>query len=376
MGAVIPLLDKTGRLVARALKTSPEALLSSLRPATLADLPQILSLRAQVFGTEITWDDEAYLSWRYGLGRAGQGAGECWVVVLAGELLGLMGTEDITLRWGGITLAGVRVMDTLIRPDLSDVGLGVWLSLVIKSRHALVLAVGANATSKGLVTRVFDVLPNRRILIHPIRFDHFMAKRTSSAAVAWVGARLASSALSVARAWTLGLGHKGIRVSRLPDLPQQLDRLLQAAVNPDLIEVVRSRAHWAWRLSTPRSQFDLWGAWVKGDLVGLMITRRDAIEDDRLAWTVMDLVTDRRYQTAAAKALLWSVIGAARGQQVEYLIMPSYRRDVEGLLHKAGFVEQPNELKIMAWSCQNDALRAHGEAGADWSFNEIHSDGG
>lgn len=370
----VPSLDKTSKVLARALKVTPEDLLSSFRLATLADLPQILGLRAQVLGADITWDDEAYLLWRYRFGREGLRGGDCLVVVLNGQLLGLIGTEDITLRWADTAVSGIRVMDILIQPELSGIGLGVWISQVLQARHALVLAVGANPNSKGLVTRIFDVLPNRRVWVCPIRLDQFLAKRLPHAALAWPGARLGNAVMWGVRAWGVGPGRQGVAVEQVKTLPEDLDALLRKAVGPGLVDVVRSRERLAWRLDTPRSRFEVWLARRQGELVGLMVTRRDAHGDGEFVWTVMDLVLDRGCQLAAGKALFWSVLGAARHQRIEHVALPSYRHDLDGLLRKAGFVQRPNALKIMAWSCRNEALRAHVASGADWSFNEIHDD--
>jgi hypothetical protein len=372
----VPLLEKTSKLLARALRTTPDELVKSFRTATLDDLPQVLALRAQVLGADITWDDEAYLRWRYRLGRAQGGAGDGHVLVRGGELLGLIGTEDITLGWQGQTLAGVRVMDTLVRPDCADIGLGVWMALVLQSRHPLVLAVGANANSIGLVKRLFEVLPNRRIWVHVISFDHLIGKHLPIPWLARHVGQLASLAMSLVRAWALLGGRQGIEVEHTDGLPPEADALARAATDADRIEVIRSREQWAWRLSTPRSQFDIWCARRRGELLGMVITRRDTLEDQRQGWTVMDVVLDRRCQAAAAKALLWRVLDAARRQHIAHVSLPSCRGDLDSLLHSAAFIERPHAYKVMAWTCRNDALRAHAASGADWSFHEIHTDGG
>lgn len=370
-------LDKTARLVARALRTTPDELAASFRPAALDDLPGILALRAQTVGEDIEWDDEAYLLWRYSFGRTGQGAGDCWVLVHDGELLGMVGTEALSLCLAGGRTDGFRVMDILIRPDLEGKGVGAWLLLMMRHKAPVVLAVGSNASSKRLVTRVFDALPNRRIFIHPIRFDHFMAKRLKLAPLGWLASRLADWGMRAATAWLLWGGRQGLAVRKLNSLPDDgLDALLAASGNPGRVEVQRSRAHLDWRLATPRAQFDLWGAWKHGELVGLMITRPDPIDEGRQAWMVMDMILNERMQAPVLKALLWRVLRRAHRQGVDYVTVVSYRQDIERQLLKAGFVEQFNEYRIMAWACADDKLRTAVQAGADWSFNEIHSDGG
>lgn len=372
-------LDKTARLVARSLGVSANELAASFRPAAMADLPQILALRAEVLGASITWDDAAYLAWRYRLGRPDQGGGECWVLMLAGEqgreLAGMIGTEALTLQWAQAQVPALRVMDILIQPKHEGKALGAWLLLAMRERAACVMAVGANANSKRLVERTYESLPGRRSFTHPLRFDQAMHKRLGFAPLAWLASRAAEAAMLALRIKALGLGWRGIKVSHLHALPDDVEDLIQASMNPARIEVLRSRAQWAWRLATPRARFDLWGARRQGKLMGLMIMRADTDHEGRTEWAIMDIVLDESMRDAALKALMWAVLTAARRHHVAYLSLISTRRDIEPLLRHGGFIEQPNAYRIMAWACQDEALRAAGEGGAEWSFNEIHSDG-
>lgn len=369
-------LDKTSRLVARLLGTTPDELVASFRPATMADLPLVLALRAENMAHEIEWDDDAYLRWRYSFGRPDKGGGNCWVLMREGRLLGIVGTEALGLTLAGERTEGFRIMDILIQSDLEGMGVGAWLLLMMKSQAAVVLAVGSNANSKRLATRVFDGLPNRRMFIHPIRFDHFMAKRLKLAPLGWLATRMANLGMRVATAGGLWGGRGGVVVRKLDELPADLEALLTAAVRPDRVEVQRSRAQLSWRLSTPRARFELWGAWKQGTLVGLMITRPDTIDEGRQAWIIMDVILSERMQAPVLKALLWRVLGSAYRQGVDYVKWVSYRQDIERQFVKAGFVKRDDEYKTMVWACAQDSLRRAAEAGADWSFSELHTDGG
>ena len=369
-------LDKAAKVVARSLGMSQDELIQSFRPATWLDLPQILALRQAVLAHDITWDDAAYLSWRYRLSRPGEGAGECWVLMRGNELIGMIGTEDLTLAVDGVSVDGLRVMDILVPPNMEGKGLGPWLGLTMQSKSVFVLAVGANANSKRMVERTFEARPNRRTFIHPIGFDHFMAKRLKWPPLAKVAATLADWAMVAGRVWLLGHGLNGITTRKLDHLPDDLPLLLMKSTRPDRVEVVRSMASLNWRLRTPRARFDIWGAWHQGELVGLMVTRPDKQDDGYHSWMIMDVILNEGMKPTVLKALLRRVIGAARAQNAVYLSIVSYRHDLERLLSKVAFVEQTWHYRILAWSCTDDVLRDHVNAGADWSFNEVHSDGG
>ncbi|MDO9237600.1 MAG: GNAT family N-acetyltransferase [Aquabacterium sp.] len=391
-------LDKAATLVARGLGMSQEELAQAFRPATMADLPQILALRRAVLTDDLVWDDAAYLSWRYKLGRPGEGAGECWVLTRGDELIGMIGTEDLTLTVAGVSVDGIRVMDILVQPHMLGKGLGPWFGLTMQSKTRFAMAVGANTNSKRMIERTFEVLPNRRIFIHPIGLGQFVLKRLKWAPLAGAVSTLADWGLVVARACLLGYGLSGIKVKKLDRLPDELPALLSRSVRSDRVEVLRSAASLSWRFGTPRARFDIWGAWHQGVLVGLMVTRPDVLANGRQSWMIMDVILQEDMKPAVLRALLRLVVGEARGQNVGYLSIVSYRKDIEHLLSRVGFIErswahraiawlrsqdaqiaantEANNANLMAWSCTDDVLRAHVTAGADWSFNELHCDGG
>ena len=82
-------IEKTARLVARALGVTPAELDQGLRPATAADFPAVAALRSQVLRESLCWDDEAYLRWRYQFGSPNLAT--CWVCTRGQEVVGMIG---------------------------------------------------------------------------------------------------------------------------------------------------------------------------------------------------------------------------------------------------------------------------------------------
>ena len=375
--AAPPDYGRTTRLVARALRMDPTRLEAALRPAAMADLDAVVRLRRTVIGEQIHWDDPAYLAWRYRLGREGHGRGELWVLCREGELLGIVGSEDFELRVGGASTLAKCLMDLLVDPAWQDIGLGLWLNQAMTQRFPNVMAVGCNPNSSGLVTRAFHPLAGRRTHVRPIRFDRYMVRRVRLKPLAWVMSGALNFTAHVGALVTLGPGRQGIRVHRESMPPEDAEQLFERAQHPDRIEIVRSRAHWQWRLNTPRGHFDVWVARHPKNhaLLGMLITRRDTFARNRWCWTVMDLVLDESRRDETLRALLWRVIGEAERQEVEYLSFTLRRQDIEPELQRAGFVSHESEYKTLSWVCADPVLRSRGEAGADWSLCELHTDG-
>jgi hypothetical protein len=373
----LPDYGKTTRLVARALKMDSSQLEAALRPATLADLDDIVRLRKEVIGQHVVWDDARYLTWRYRFAREGEGRGELWILAREGEVLGMIGTEDLTLRVAGVSTTLWRLMDLLVPPRWQEVGLGLWLNQAMLQRHPNVLAVGSNAHSSGLVSRAFHPLSGRRTHVRPIRFDRYMLRRVPFKPLAWLMAGALNYMAHLSALITLGPGRQGIQVKRQAMPPADAEQLFARAQHPDRIEVVRSLSHWNWRLNTPRGHFDVWEARDPKTevLIGLLIIRRDLFEAGRWCWTVMDLVVSEDRRDEALRALLWRVVGEAEREEVEFLSATISRQDIEFELQRAGFVSHASEYKTMAWICSEPVVRARGEAGADWSFCELHTDG-
>lgn len=372
-----PSLAQTTRLVARALAMSPAELMASLRPATLDDLPGMLALRARVLGDQLGWDDQAYLSWRYRLGRAGQGGGDCWLLARHGDILGMVGTQDLALRCGPLACQALSLMDIMIQPELEGVGLGAWLNLALQEQAEATLAIGSNPHSIGMVNRLFDVLPNRRTHVHPVRLGHFIKTRLPaplrSGAIVSAAENLirAANALLLAP-WAIGLN---VRPLTEPGELEALDTLQQRQAATSLVHDERTPGQWRWRLiDNPRTPCQLWGAWSKDGLEACMATCLTPLDGQRQALVVADTLVPLPSGKRALRALLWKVLQHAYQAEADYVVITTYRQDLEQELRRLGFRCQPHPFETMAWSCRHQAFRALVAQHPDWTLSEFHTD--
>lgn len=370
----LPSLDRVTRIVARALGADAASINAAFQPATAVDLDPILALRRSALGEAITWDDRAYLRWRYRFGEQGLAPGDCWRLKLGDRLLAVIGTEELTLRWDGQEAPFIRLMDTLIDPTLADMGLGLWLNLAMQERHPAVLAVGSNANSRGLVSRCFQSLPDRRVYVRPIRFDRFMRRRMGPGLAARAASGAASAgyaALALARQPMRNHGHKTMMAA---GVPQDIATLLASSAAANRVEVARSAGYYGWRLATPREQFKVMECRLDGRLTGLLLLRESSLDRESRFWNILDLVVDEAHAAAAGRSLLAGCLRAAARSRVEYVQAVMYRQDLEGMLRAFGFIQRPAPFQTMGLHCRDPLVLAALLKGRDWSFGEIHTD--
>ena len=368
-------LEKTARLVSRALGCQPDELAAGLRPARSDELAGVLALRREVIGEELNWDDDAYLRWRYQFGEPGEGLAICWICTLGDRLLGMVGVEPLHLQAGGLAADAHVTMDIMVRPELDGVGLGVWINQAICERLGCVVAVGSNPNSRGVIARTFEPLPDRRSYTHPLNFSHFMAKRLSQGWLAALASHVATTAMVLFRVMTLWLASATIHVAQAQELGQEVESLLARARRERRVEVARSVKRLRHRLlCNPRSPAQVWLARQGSEVVGLLAVRRTQLDAHRHALQIMDVVLDRHHEDVVLRALLARV--AARGfrEGAEYLTVTLYDPELESRFARLFFRHQPHPYETMAWSCPDGPFKGAVRARSAWSLMDIHTD--
>lgn len=371
-------IEKTARLVSRALGVTPDALDTGLRRANPADLSAVLALRRDVLTGQLTWEDATYLQWRYGLGSPGRALATCWVCTRGDEVLGMIGTEALQVQAGGHERVVHVAMDLMVRPELDGTGLGVWINQAMTQRLGCVLAIGSNPNSKGVVARTFEPLPDRRSHTHPLHFSHFLAKRLGPVWLARLAAPLADVVLSAGRLAVLWAPTWWVRVSRIRHgeaLGPKVEAFLQRSRRSDRVEVMRTVEGLTHRLlRNPRAPADIWLAWRGDDVIGMIAVRSTAIEAGRHALQVMDVVLAPGFEQRALRALMARITAYGFLHGADYLTATLYDAPLEAALKKMFFRQQANAYETLAWQCPDETFKQAVVSSVAWSLCDIHTD--
>ncbi len=335
-----PSFDSTTKLVARALGLTPAELLLARRPAVLDDLPSVLALRQLDFGPSITWNDSAYLAWRYRLGRADCGLGELWVVHHNGVLLGMIGTEDMVCAHAGRRLEGLRSMDILVDPRAKNSGLGVWLNQALFRQGDFTLVVGSNPNSIGIMKRLYQPLPPGCLYVRPVDFRRYLERRFGKGPAAWIGAPLGNLTMRCWRRFSQLLCERTVAIRPVHRFDESVSALVaNASVDSNEVRVERSAAYLNRRLfDNPRAHYSVWGAYREGEWLGYIAWRVVHTHDGEIRMHIMDWQVGAPRRASTLGALLSFTSRHAELSHCSSIATMLPKGGLHGVLRQHGFL--------------------------------------
>lgn len=263
---------------------------AAFEQATLADIPQLMSLRSEVLGRELTWDDDAYLRWRYF--ERGEGAPDNALWVFRdrdGGVLGTLAVEPLQLHLAGELCPAFRYMDVMVRPRMNGLGLGAFMNLVLQRRYPVGMVVGATRDSYNLIRRVFRALPERHSWKALIRSEDYL-QRNAPRLSRFPGMKaLFNSALDLRRrSFDLRRSSK-VKIEPLEDPLTEtvgIAALDESLARSGACFQRRTAAYFRWRyLGNPRRRYSFWAARRDdGQLRGLLVTRAVLRRGELVDW--------------------------------------------------------------------------------------------
>ena len=364
----LPEHEKLGRLVARSLGLDATALQVGLTIALLADLPDIIALRrTQLHGG---WDDNAYLRWRYRLGRSTGGFGDLWCVRAEDQLVAIIGVEALRAELDGQMLAGGQVMDLLVRPEAQETGLGIWLNQAMLARYDFTLAVGANQNSAGIVRRMFEPLPPRLTFTHPLDLAPFVRRRWPVVAGLPLAMRVANGGLTL---WRLALRRHRPRDLTL-ESTTQLDPALAvpATRDPASVRLQHDSAYLQQRLlNNPRRQLVMREARRNGAVVGLIAWSMEADDRGRSELHVIDWHHDN---DATLLGLLNDAVREAAARRCSCVRLTLQDSASQRVAARAGFLPSRDDEGRLCGVQSRDPALAMRLTKARWGLTDASDD--
>ncbi len=366
---------KASSLVARALGISAEQLRSGFRAATTEDLPAILDVRRRVIGDQLRWDDAEYLRWRYAFGPDSKGRGSFLVVAHEQRVLGMIGTEDLTLAHGDQTCKALSAMDIMVDPELDGTGLGIWLNMAIFAKHPLVIEIGANPNSLRLISQLFHRLPDRKEYFAPLRFSRFFSNRVRMSALAEL---LALPANAVARLWRAATYRPRPADWFFHDIShfgRAVEDLFLRRWAPQEITIVRDTAYLNWRLfRNPRARYSVFGAYANGDLVGYAAYQTSQRADGLKFVSMVDWLVDDRFGIRGFEALVREMLNRASSEGADFANVTPLHARSERSLFSLGFVVQGSRYNTVGIRCSQSEPWPELLRGDAWFLTEANTD--
>lgn len=370
-----PSFEKTTKLVGRALGMNPDELRAGFRPATRAELPQILSIRRKILGDRLTWDDARYLTWRYDFDGAppDEARGTCFVVVRNEQVLGLVGAEHVRLTYDDDRLPSLLIMDIAVDPSIEGSGLGIWMDLALFDAHPIVLAIGANPNSIGLVEKLFHALPPRTHYVTPVRFTRFLQKRLGLAHVATL---LALPANVAVRAWRklARLAGRGLELRAITRFDTSVDALFSRRSRPAEVTFERTAATLNWRLfQNPRARYEVIGAYDGSTLVGYIAAQQTARRDALREVGIVDWLVDALHP-GAFEILVLDVLRRAARADIDLVHATPLLARSGPTLRRLGFRAAKRTYNVVGVRVADPERRPRLLDGAAWYLNEANTD--
>ena len=366
----IPDHDKLTRLVARSLGVETSTLQLGLNPALLADLPEVAALRREHLHLSEQWDDGAYLRWRYRLGRTNAGFGDLWCLRARGQIMAIIGVEELHAEFDGETFKGAQVMDLLVRPEAQESGLGIWLNQAMLARYDFTLAVGANQNSAGIVRRLFEPLAPRRTFTHPLDLAPFVRRRWPALAATPLALHVGNAGLAL---WRLALRARRPRGLAL-ESTTQLDPAQRVPATRDAAQVHlhHGSAYLQQRLlQNPRRHLALRMARRQGAVVGLMAW---AIETDDRGRPELHVVDWHHDGEDTLLGLLHDAVRAAAAQRCSCVRLMLQDSALQRVAARAGFMPSRDDEGRLCGVQSRDPSLAARLAKARWSLTDMSDD--
>lgn len=388
-------IEKVETLVARFLSIEPGRMADHFRPASGEQLSQIIAIR-QHFVRQTAEDDEQYLRWRYRFDVTSEGSellndNRVWVFCKEGEILGFVGVEACKLLVDNKPVKAVKLMDLVVKPEVDRKGLGVWMNLRLQSMGCPIVTLGSNRNSIGIMSKLFQRLPNQRVYKNVLNGRAYIQARLagvrdgapsktrfSRRLVAYAAAAVYDAGyplLLKAQAFT---PRKGTSVRIIERFSSEHNASLRA-MNGDRIRLLRSSESLNWRFfDNPRDQVQVNGIWEHDQLIGYVaIALRQKIHSGVLYKSAFLLdwgILPGRLRQRVLVRVMRDCQRGLRQKNYESITAFGYGSAHDQLLRRAGLYLRDDDSKTVSIYSDDKALLHKLLDGDGWSLTGADTD--
>lgn len=373
---MIPSFERTSSLVARGLGIAPGELLANFREAGPNDVAAIVALRESVSGKQLLWDDAKFVAWRYGLGTSRRAYARYRILVHRGEVIAGIGAEEFTLRTPAGNIAAACPMDILSLPQYRNLGLGPWLNQALFQQYPLVVALGANSNSLGLVSRLYSLLPGRRTFQFPLNLATFLHKRIRNPLLYQLVSPLATIAVRTRGDWvTRHFPRHRAQIKRLDRFDAASDAALAQHDDNGGISIVRSADYLNWRYcENPRVSYRVLALHRGPDMAGYIVYRKSEQANEERHVHLVDWWLGVAAPATTLSALTGALLADVHSFWPNFLAAAALGEPHHEQLRKAGFIARAGDHNATGFHAQQVDLLPAVQFAESWRLTDLGDD--
>lgn len=349
---MVPSFERTSNLVARGLGITPAELAANWRVAEAGDVDAIVELRSTILVKQGRWNDAEYLQWRYGLGASRPAYARYRILLHDGKVIAGIGAEEFTLRSPVGDVAAACPMDILSLPQYRHFGLGPWLNQALFQEYPLVIALGANSNSTGLVRRLYSLLPGRQEFHFPLNVGTFLKKRLRPGILHPVVAPFVNAAVRTRAAWCTRLvrSHRS-RITVMDRFDAKSDDALATCAR-DEICIARTADYLNWRYcDNPRARYRILALHCEGAIAGYLVYRRSDSGNGTQYMHIADWGIARTAAQGSFNALIGALLEDANSFRPAFIAASALGKMHQEQLLRAGFIRRAGEHAATGYRC-------------------------
>ena len=298
------------------------------------------------------------------------------VLDVGGQILAGIGAERFDLNTPHGVAPAVCGMDILADHSVRDTGVGPWLNLSLFRLHPIALALGSNATSRGMVAQLYDTLHGRNVYHLPLDVKSFVHRHFRRRLVGSLYAALADGVVRSRNRWLELTRRTGkVRVDNPRLLGTDIDREWSDESSNGPIGIRRSAAYLNWRFfRNPRAEYRALIGALQDRPTALLVFRINDQAADGPVMHLLDWWVRAPTDKGAFVAVLDAALVEARHRRVAYLSAAALGPIPGRLLQRAGFIRRYAFERTAAVHCVAKSVQRTLADSQNWNLTGLGDD--
>lgn len=366
-------------IISRLLNISAQELDSHFFPAQEKHIDEIVNMRQRILPEQTSAEDKKYLEWRYNFGpylskEEALNENRMWVFAIDNEVLAVVGVQAINICAANRVIPSLTTMDLIAKAEHEGKGLGVWINLKIQDSGRPILAMGSNKNSVGIVSKLFQRMPHRKVYRNILSSPKYFAKKTNNIFLGNALAKIYKIYIGIRlRLLSSGL-NSNYSIKKLSSFSECHSDFV-ADLNMEDVFIQRNTSTLNWRLfDYPRESVDTYGIHLDNQIVAyISIAISNSTKESTatiLDWGCRKDLLDLKNFSRILSKIQWGLLKANIADVTAY----GYDNYSDQLFRRAGIGYRNDESKTLSLFCADENTFKVLSNGEQWFLTGFDAD--